>query len=228
MIIIQNSKLRHFLKKIIPVVGFPAFVLMGSTMLNEKYHLAISFLGALAALLLFVTDFEKKKTGTRRIVVVSVMTAMCFIGRFLPVLMPMTAFITLTGVYIGSESGFLVGALSVVLSNFYFGQGPWTIFQMLAWGMIGYIAGILANPLKRNLILLMVYGAVAGVLYSFIMDIWTVLWYNKGMDWNLYRNALITAIPYTVSYAVSGILFLGLLAKPFGEKLERIKIKYGI
>ena len=228
MIIIRNERLRHFLKKSIPVIGFPSFVLIGSTVLNEKYHLAISFLGAIVALLLFVTDFEKKRTGTRRIVIVAVMTAMCFIGRFIPVLMPMTAFITLTGVYIGSESGFLVGALSAVLSNFYFGQGPWTIFQMLAWGMIGYIAGMVAEPLKRNRILLIVYGAIAGVAYSFIMDIWTVLWYNKGMDWGLYRSALVTAIPYTVSYAVSGVIFLGLLGKPFGEKLERIKIKYGV
>ena len=118
----------------IPVVGFPAFVLVGSTMLNEKYHLAISFLGAIVALLLFLTDFEKKRTGTRRIVIVAVMTAMCFIGRFLPVLMPMTAFITLTGVYIGSESGFLVGALSAVLSNFYFGQGPLDNFSNAGMG----------------------------------------------------------------------------------------------
>ncbi len=228
MVIIRNEKFRHFLKKSIPVIGFPAFVLIGSTALNEKYHLAISFLGAIVALLLFVTDFERKTTGTRRIVIVSVMTAMCFVGRLIPVLKPITAMIILTAIYLGSESGFLVGALSAVLSNFYFGQGPWTIFQMLAWGMIGYIAGMFAEPLRQNRIFLLTYGAVSGIVYSFIMDVWTVLWYNKGMDWELYRSALVTAIPYTVSYALSGIIFLGLLEKPFGEKLGRIKIKYGV
>ena len=49
--------------------------------------------------------------------------------------------IMLTAMYLGSEAGFLTGAMAALLSNFYFGQGPWTAFQMLAWGLIGWIAG---------------------------------------------------------------------------------------
>ena len=60
------------------------------------------------------------------------------------------------------------------------------------------------------------------------MDIWTMLWYSDGFDLNVYKYALFTAIPYTVSYALSNLIFLFLLAKPLGEKLERVKIKYGV
>lgn len=99
---------------------------------------------------------------------------------------------------------------------------------MLAWGLIGLFAGIFSEKLLKSRTLLLLYGALTGVAYSFIMDIWTVLWYNQGFDIKLYLAALVSAVPYTVSYAVSNVLFLYLLAKPFGEKLERIKTKYGV
>ena len=99
---------------------------------------------------------------------------------------------------------------------------------MLAWGLIGLFAGILSKPLLKSRILLLLYGAVTGIAYSFIMDIWTVLWYNQSFDIKLYLAALVSAIPYTVSYVVSNVLFLYLLAPSFGEKLQRIKIKYGV
>ena len=99
---------------------------------------------------------------------------------------------------------------------------------MLAWGMIGLLAGILSVPLRKYRPVLIIYGAAAGVAYSMIMDIWTVLWYAEGFKVYLYIAALGTALPYTASYVVSNVLFLLLLAKPFGEKLGRIKIKYGV
>ena len=60
------------------------------------------------------------------------------------------------------------------------------------------------------------------------MDVWTVLWYNGGLNADMYLAAVITALPYMASYAASNVLFLLLLGKPFGEKLERIRIKYGV
>jgi len=228
MIYIQNSVSRNILKKLIPFLLFPLLVFIGSVILKGEYYLPVAMIGAVLSMILFASGFEKKKTGTRRMVIVSIMTALCFIGRFLPILKPMIALTVITAIYLGSEAGFLTGALTAILSNFYFGQGPWTIFQMLAWGMIGYIAGIFAESLKKNKLILIFYGIIAGIFYSFSMDIWTVLWYAKGFDWNLYGSALITAIPYTISYVISDIIFLILLTPVFGEKLERISIKYGI
>ena len=228
MLLIRNKELRNAIKITVPFVIIPLVTILGTLAFNEKKHIIISLAVALLSLLLFAAGFEKKSTGTRRMVIVAVMTALCFAGRFIPFLKPVAALTIITALYLGGEAGFLVGSLSAVLSNFYFGQGPWTAFQMLAWGLIGLFAGIFAEKLLRSNVLLLLYGAFTGVAYSFIMDIWTVLWYNQGFNIKLYRAALVSAVPYTASYAVSNVLFLFLLVKPFGEKLERIKIKYGI
>ena len=130
--------------------------------------------------------------------------------------------------YMGAEAGFLTGALAAALSNFFFGQGPWTPFQMLAWGFVGLIAGALAKPLKTHRWLLLLYGVLSGVLYSLMMDVWNVLWYAGGLDWSLYGAAVMAALPHTLLYAASNFVFLYLLATPFGEKLARVKVKYGV
>lgn len=228
MIVIKNRSLRNTIRVAVPFIIIPAIAVFGSIAFDRKKHIIISMAIALFALLLFYSGFEKKSTGTRRMVIVAVMTALCFAGRFIPFLKPITAITIITSLYLGGEAGFLVGSLTAVLSNFYFGQGPWTAFQMLAWGMIGFIAGALADPLRRNKVILLIYGALSGIAYSLIMDIWTVLWYAEGFKLKLYLGAIVTALPYTASYAISNVLFLTLLSKPFGEKLERIKIKYGV
>ena len=228
MLLIRNEKLRNAVKIAVPFFIIPTITILGALVFDGKRHILIALAVAVLSLVLFAAGFEKKSTGTRRMVIVAVMTALCFAGRFIPFLKPVAALTIITGLYLGGEAGFLVGSLSAVLSNFYFGQGPWTAFQMLAWGLIGLFAGMLSKPLLRSRILLLIYGALAGLGYSFFMDIWTVLWYNEGFSIKLYAAALVSAIPYTVSYAVSNVLFLYLLAPPFGEKLQRIKIKYGV
>lgn len=228
MMVIKNDKVRNILKIIIPFVIVPALVFLGALVFDEKRHLLISFGVALLAVLLFIAGFEKKVTGSRRMVIVAVMIALCIVGRFIPFFKPVTALTIITAIYLGSESGFLVGALAAVLSNFYFGQGPWTPFQMLGWGLIGLVAGYFSKPLKNSRIFLLIFGVLSGVVFSFVMDVWTVLWYNGSFNSALYLSSIVAALPHTVLYAVSNFIFLWFLAKPFGEKLERIKIKYGV
>ena len=228
MIVIRNKRVRDGLRIALPFIVMPALVLLGALVFGEKRHLLVSLGMACMALLFFLTGFEKRKTGGRRMVIVSVMTALCIVGRFIPLFKPITALTIITAMYLGGEAGFLVGALSAALSNFYFGQGPWTAFQMLAWGFIGLIAGWMASPLKKHRWFLLTYGVLAGAAYSLIMDVWNVLWYGGGFDWALYAASVTTALPHTILYAVSNFVFLYFLAKPFGEKMERVKIKYGV
>lgn len=228
MLVIENKSLRNAVRIAVPFVIIPTLIIFGATVFEERRHLIVSTGVALFALLLFAAGYEKKPTGSRRMIIVAVMTALCITGRFIPFFKPVTALTVITAIYLGGEAGFLVGAMSALLSNFYFGQGPWTPFQMLAWGMTGLIAGILAKPLKRYKWLLLVYGVLAGVLYSLVMDVWTVIWYDGSFRTELYLSALVTAIPHTVMYSVSNFIFLWFTAKPFGEKLERVKIKYGV
>ena len=231
LLLIRNAKLRRILGIVLPFVAIPAVVLCFALLSSGDNYALASLLVTLLALVLFSCGFERRKTGTRRMILVAVMTALSVVGRFvfmaIPGFKPITALAVIIAMYLGGEAGFLTGALSALISNFYFGQGPWTPFQMLSWGLLGLLAGFLARPLKRSRVLLSVYGIFAGVAYSFIMDVWTVLWYNGGFKPALYVAALGTALPYTIAYAVSNVIFLNLLARPFGEKLERVRIKYG-
>lgn len=228
MITLKSPFLRSFLKYAVPFALVPLCVLFGVFVLDEKRYAFVTLAVTVLTLLLFVAGFEKKKTGTRRLVLCAVMVALSVVGRFIPFFKPITALTVITAVYIGSESGFFVGALSAVISNFFFGQGPWTPFQMLAWGMIGFFAGVLGGWLKGRRVLLVIYGVLAGVIYSLVMDVWTVMWFDGGINGSVYLGAITAALPHTALYAFSNAVFLWIIAKPFGEKLERVKVKYGV
>ena len=90
------------------------------------------------------------------------------------------------------------------------------------------LAGALGERLKGSRAFLLIYGVTAGIIYSLLMDVWTVMWYDDGFRWELYGAAMLTALPHTIMYSLSNFLFLFFLGKPMGEKLERIRIKYGL
>lgn len=228
MFVIENKFVKKLFKIIIPFFVIPVIVILGMFFIEEKRHLIISFAVVIFSLLLFISGIDKKNIGTRRIVIVSVMTALCVVGRFIPFFQPISALTILTAVYLGAESGFLVGAASAFLSNFYFGQGPWTPFQMFAWGIIGLTAGYLSKYLLKSKWLLIAYGVLSGIFYSLVMDVWSTLVYNGNFTLNFYLASVITALPHTISYSISNFIFLYLFATPFGKKLNRIKVKYGI
>ena len=228
MIVIPNPSLRNTLKYLIPFALIPVLVILGAAVFDRQRYLIISLGVAILALLLFMTGFERRNIGSRRMVLAAVMTALAVVGRFIPLFKPITAICVIAALYLGAEAGFLVGSMSVLISNIYFGQGPWTPFQMLGFGLIGLFAGYLSRILINSRTLLLIYGVLAGIAYSMIMDVWTVLWYSGGFDVKLYLAAIVSALPFTAMYAVSNLLFLLLLAKPIGKKLGRIKEKYGI
>ena len=210
----------------------PAVVAAGAWLFEDKQYAWISLCVAVLSCLPFLLYFEKKETSIKKMILIAVMTALSVIGRILfapiPGFKPVTALVVITAMYFGPEAGFMTGALSAVLSNFYFGQGPWTPFQMFSWGIIGLIAGLMAEPLKRSKMVLTGYGILSGILFSQLMDIWTVLWADGTFNFSRYLAAMAAAIPFTAVYAVSNVIFLLVFAKPIGKILNRIKIKYGL
>ena len=228
MIVIKSKRLRSFLRVTIPAVFIPLAVLLGIFVFDEQRFAFIACAVALLSVLLFLCGFDRKKTGTRRLILISVMIALSVVGRFFPLFKPVTAIAVITGMFLGAEAGFLTGSFAALISNFYFGQGPWTPFQMFAWGMLGLLAGLMSRPLKKNRVLLLTYGFLSGILYSLVMDIWTMLWEMGVFHLGAYLAKIVTSLPYMLLYAVSNIVFLLLFAKPFGEKLERVRIKYGV
>lgn len=211
----------------------PLLLIIGATLLKDAKYNIISMFIVIIACIPFFLSFEKRKPDAREILIIAVMSAISVAGRaafaWIPGFKPVTAFTAITGFKLGPEAGFLTGAVSAIASNMLFGQGPWTPFQMFTWGIIGYIAGLLGKTKWMDTkIGLILFGIFAGVLFSFIMDIWTVISYENGFSWSRYFAAAGTALPFTITYAISNIIFLLLLTKPIGDKLERIKIKYGL
>ncbi len=210
----------------------PAVVLCGAFLFPAKQYAWISLCAAVLSCVPFFLRFERGRVGTSQMILIASMTALSVLGRVLfapiPGFKPVTAMVVITAMYFGGEAGFLTGSLSALISNFWFGQGPWTPFQMFSWGILGLIAGLLADPLKRSRVMLAVYGAFSGVLYSVIMDIWTVLWADGYFNLSRYAAAMVSALPFTAVYAVSNVIFLLLLGKSIGKILDRIGTKYGL
>ncbi|MCR5829027.1 MAG: ECF transporter S component [Lachnospiraceae bacterium] len=228
MPVINNPTVRKILRIIIPFLVVPAAVLVGAYVFEDKMYAYVSLVITILAIVLFISGFEKRRTGSRRMVIVVVMTVIAVIGRFVPIIKPVAAITVISGVFLGGESGFLVGSMTSVVSNFFWGQGPWTPFQMFSWGMIGLVAGLIGKYLKTSKPVLYIYGAFSGLLFSLIMDVWTVLWYNDGFSWDGYLAAIASAAPMTILYAFSNVIFLIILFDPIGKKLERIRTVYGL
>lgn len=224
------------MKKVFPyliyAVAFPLLAIGGAFVFKDKFYAWVTLAAVLLACLPFFIRFEKKETDAKTLILIAVMIALSVVGRFifapLPGFKPVTAMTVLTAMYFGSDAGFMTGALTAVISNFYFGQGPWTPFQMFSWGIIGLIAGIFAEKLKKSKVFLSIFGALSGILYSLLMDIWTVLWADGYFNFARYLAALVSSLQFTVIYAVSNVIFLLLLSKPTGKILQRVKTKYGI
>ncbi len=117
--------------------------------LNSDILLALVFLVACA--IPFFLVYDRKKPQARELIPIAVMAALGVVGRTvfaiipLPNFKPVSAIVIITAISFGPEAGFLTGALTGFVSNFIFGQGPWTPWQMFCWGMIGFIAGLLEN-----------------------------------------------------------------------------------
>ncbi len=226
------SNKKNPLTLIILLLLIPAVVILGAVVFKEKHYAWISLCVALLSCIPLFYSFERKESSSKELTVLAAIIAISSVGRFifawLPGFKPITAITIIAAIWLGYEAGFVVGSLSAVISNLYFGQGPWTPFQMLAWGLLGFLAGLLSKPLQKSKILLCVSGLLAGILYSLTMDIWTTIWADGTFNLLRYKAAIISSLPITAEYAVSNAVFLLLLSKPIGEKLERIKKKYGL
>ncbi len=198
---------------------------------SENLAILLIILSVLTCLPILLR-FEKKQHNSREFVLIAIMLALSVSGRFIfapfSSFKPVTAIVIITGMYLGYEVGLLVGSLTPLISNIYFMQGMWTPFQMVIWGGIGLIAGILYKQLKSSKIVLCIFGALSGVAFSMFMDLWSTVWFDSYLNLERYITLLITSLPVMALYAVSNVVFLLILSKPIGKKLENIKVKYAI
>ncbi len=201
---------------------------------NRKYYF-ISLLLILETLFGFFFTFEKRKPKAGELVLIGMLCALTVAGRacfyMLPQFKPMVALIIVSGVAFGGETGFLVGAASALLSNFFFGQGPWTPWQMFALGIIGFLAGTLFQKgrLSKSKLSLCIFGGLATFfIYGGILNPASVLLTQEYINIKMILSSYIAGLPFDLIHAFSTTLFLWFFAVPMLEKLNRIKVKYNL
>ena len=220
---------------VLSLLAIPLTIFAGLMISGGRRYMVISLLIIFETMLPFFLIFEGRKPQARELVILSVLSALAIGGRAvffaLPGFKPVAAMVILTGVAFGGESGFMVGAMTMFCSNVLFGQGPWTPWQMFAMGVMGLLAGILFRKgfLHRDRFSLSVYGGLTTlVIYGGIMNPASVLMYQPNPNWQMILSAYITGIPADAVHAMATIFFLWFLSEPMLEKLDRVKVKYGL
>jgi len=213
----------------------PVTLFVGETYLAGRKYLFIALLIMLEMMLPFFMVFESRKPQARELVVIAVLCAIGVAGRaaffMLPEFKPVWAITIIAGVAFGGETGFLVGAMTMLASNVLFSQGPWTPWQMFAMGIIGFLAGVLFRKglLRRSRISLCVYGALACIIiYGGIMNPASAIMYAQNLTWAAIMPYFISGFPVDCVHAAATWIFLWFAAEPMLEKLDRIKVKYGL
>ena len=226
---------RTKLASVLSLLLVPLTIFIGIVYFGKKSYGVVSLLVLLECMAPFALIFEGRKPKARELVLIAALCALAVAGRaalfMLPGFKPVAALVILSGVAFGGETGFLVGAMSMLTSNVLFGQGPWTPFQMFAMGLIGFLAGVSFQKglLRAGRAPLAIFGAVSVVLvYGGIMNPASAILYQPNLSLSVLKAYYLTGFPFDLVHAAATALFLWFGAEPMLEKLERVKRKYGL
>lgn len=206
-----------------------------------KSYVIVSVIVVLCAIAPFFVGFERRRPQARELVMLAVMCALAVAARaafvWLPGFKPMAAIVMIAGIAFGPSSGFLVGSLSALTSNFIFGQGPWTPWQMLAFGLCGLAFGALARRGVvsredlgiRGSLVLAALGAVFVVLVAGpILDTSSLFFMVSRITPEVIVAIYLAGFPMNCAQAAATFVTLLLVAGPLLDKLSRLRRKYGM
>lgn len=181
----------------------------------------------------FFTSFERENISAREITIIASLTALAVVSRavfyLVPQVKPIAAVVAVSGVCLGPKRGYLIGALSMFVSNFIFGQGIWTPFQMVAMGLVGLVFGVVFRQIKANRLSLAVVGFLSvTVIYGLIVDLSTVLVVSPDLNFKSVISVYASGAVFNLVFGATTAVFLFLFGEAFIKKLERINLKYGI
>ncbi|MBR6825040.1 MAG: ECF transporter S component [Oscillospiraceae bacterium] len=220
-------------------VLIPVTLILGSKLKGRWYYLTATLI-VIEAMLPFFFAFEIRKPKAGELVTIGVMAALGAVSRgafaFLPHFKPLVGIIMITGIAFGGEVGFLTGAIAAFASNFFFGQGPFTPWQMMSYGMGGFLAGLVFHnswekwEQKRLFpVILGIFGFLSVlVLVGPLLDICSLFTMSSQLSWSFALACLTSGFFINVTHGVSTLLTLLLLGKPLLGKLKRLRVKYGI
>lgn len=220
------------MKKIIGYFIVIAYVIgvVTITYLNLSVDRVIE-IGAVFFIVTITILFEVRDIDSKTLAILATLGAMGGLFRVpfaaIPGLKPTTFIVAITGYTLGPINGFMVGAASAFISNFFLGQGPWTLWQMLGWGLCGFSFGITRKMFKKkNFILFTILCFLWGYIYGFILNLWFVLEYIKPFSFKTWIGGEVSSFYFDSIHAFSNLAFSIIFCKSFFKVLERYKNRF--
>ena len=203
--------------------------------LGEKHYRLASVLILVLTMLPFFFLFEHRRPQARKLVVLAVMCALSVASRvafsMLDFFKPTTAIIMIAGIAFGTEEGFLTGAVSALVSNLFFGQGPWTPWQMFAYGVAGFLAGLLIRNgrIPKKPLPMAIFGGVSVLMIvGPLLDTCSVFTMLSHITPKAVFSVYSAGLPINAIHAACTFVTLLLIGRPLLDKLERVQRKYGM
>ena len=177
--------------------------------------------------------YERSRPSSRTVALVATLAALATLGRIafapLPDVKPTTDIVLIAGFALGAAPGFAVGAITALASNLFFGQGPWTPWQMLAWGLCGIGGAALARPGWRiPRVVLAAICAAAGFGYGFVLDFYTWVGYSGEHTLAQYLFIEGEAFPFNLTQAIGNFVFCLAFGPALVRALQRYRLRLDV
>ena len=211
----------------------PATLYLGTKLPGRSYYITGTLI-IIELMIPFFLAFEGRKPQARELVVIAVMCAIAIAGRVaipIPNFKATFAIIMLAGIAFGPEAGFMVGAVTAFVSNFFYGQGPFTPWQMMAYGAGGMLSGFCFRKglLPRKPWAMAIFGFFAVILWvGPLLDCSHIFLMLASINWASVMATFVSGFPVNVSQGICTVLVMLLFGRPMLEKLDRIQVKYGM
>ncbi|MCQ2485417.1 MAG: ECF transporter S component [Clostridia bacterium] len=225
---------RKIMSVIVLCVLIPAVVVGGFFLAKGKQYYFTSLIIIGLSMLPFFLSLERKKLQVRELVIMASVIAIAVVSRavffFLQQAKPMCAILIITSVAFGAEFGFVSGALTMLISNFIYGQGMWTPFQMLAMAMTVFLSAVVIRTfkIKNRFIVGIISGIFCFAVYGIIVDLSSVFMMLSEFNFKSILSIYLSGLPFNIVHGVTTGVIVILVQPEINEKLDRIKIKYGL
>lgn len=226
---------RNIISLLTVIVLVPATLAISWLLGDRRFYICGMLIIAYSMIPFFV-GFERRRPQAREMVSIAVICAAAVVSRaafvMIPQFKPMTGIIIISGMAFGPSAGFLTGVVSGFVSNFIFGQGPWTPWQMFAFGAAGFLGGIMKDKglmkSEKRLSTALLGGLIVMAVTGPILDTCTLFTMSAVVNTASAGAIYLAGVPFNAVHAAATALTLFLLGKPMLEKLERIRTKYGL
>ena len=200
---------------------------------GNYYIAAVSII--ILSIIPFYVFFEQRKIKTSEIVTLSVMIALCVASRvvmaYIPQVKPTCALVIVTAIAFGPNVGFFTGSLSMFISNFIFGQGMFTPFQMLGMGLVGFICGLIFHKKtysSNKFAVSIIGGLTCFIVYGIIVDSCSFLMMSTDFTFKSAIKIYLSGMSFNFIHGIITGILLFFINKPMTDKFNRLRIKYGI